>query len=153
MKVRLLVVALVAVALGISSAIAAPPPGKGKPEKAGKLETAGKPSATSPTCRPKVAVVLKGTLTSMATGLSTGSLSIDVKRANRWGRAYVTAGTATVTVDDETKVRKQGKKMFTDLAVGDRLLVQARACKAELLGKGAPATLRAVRIVAHPVSS
>lgn len=143
MRLRLLLVALVVVALGVSSAVAAPPPGKGKPA------AAGKPATTGATCRPKVTVVLKGTLTSA----SAGSLGMNVTRANRWGRAYADAGTATVTVDDKTKVRRNGKKMLTDLVVGDWLLVQARACKADLLAEGAPPALTAVRVVAHPAKS
>ena len=73
---RLFVVVIGALALGLSSAIAAPPPGKGKPEWAGKPATAGKPSTTGPLCKPKVTVVLKGTLTSSGTG----SLAMQVKQ-------------------------------------------------------------------------
>ena len=136
-KLRLFAVVLGAVALGVSSAAAAPPPGKGKP------------ATTSATCRPKVTVVLKGTLTSS----NAGSLGMDVNHGNRWARAYTTLGTATLIVDDSTKIRRNGKKQVTDLAVGDRLLVQARACKADLTAEGAPPALTAARVVAHPAKA
>ena len=143
MKLRLLLVGLVAVALGVSSAVAAPPPGKGKPS------TAGKPSTTGPTCKPKVTVVLKGTLASV----SAGSLGVTVTHSNRWGRAYATAGSAVVTVNTDTMVRRNGQKLLTDLVVGDWVLIQARACKAELLAAGTPPALTAVRVIAHPAKS
>ena len=150
MKLRVLVVSLAALGLTASIAIAAPPPGKGKPASPGNSATAGKPSPTGPTCKPKVTVVLKGTVDSS----STGSLSVDVTSANRWGRAYV-PGTAQVTVTPETKVRRNGNSTpITGLVEGDWVLVQARACKADLAGNPPPTpTLTAVRVVAHPVSA
>ena len=148
MKLRLLVAALCVGALAVSSAVAAPPPGKGKPATAGQPTTGAKPSPTGANCKPKVTVVLKGKLT----GASTGSLAMDVTRANWWGRAWATAGTATVLVDDATKVRRNGQKLLTNLVVGDRLLVQARACKADLTASTAP-TLTGVRVVAHPATA
>ncbi len=45
------------------------------------------------------------------------------------------------------------EKLLTDLAVGDRLLVQARVCKADLGAEGTPPALTAVRVVAHPPKS
>jgi hypothetical protein len=142
MKLRYLVAGLCVFGLAVSSAVAAPPPGKGKPE------TAGKPATTGANCKPKVTVVLKGELTSAAAG----SLAMEVSRANRWGRPWATLGTATVVVDDATKVRRNGKKLLTDLVPGDRLLVQARACKADLTADPAPA-LTGVRVVAHPAKA
>ena len=146
---RLFVVVIGALALGLSSAIAAPPPGKGKPEWAGKAETAGKPSTTGPLCKPKVTVVLKGTLTSSGAD----SLGMQVEHGNRWARAYTSLGTATFVVDDSTKVRRNGKKLTSDLVVGDRVLVQARACKADLIAAATPPALTAVRVVAHPTKA
>jgi len=142
MKLRFLLIGVMAAGLAASAAIAAPPPGKGKPE------TAGKPATTGLTCKPKVTVVLKGALTSA----SADSLGMSVTRSNRWGRAYAGAGTATVIVDDKTKVRRNGKKMLTDLEVGDWLLVQARTCKADLVGTATP-SLMAARVVAHPAKA
>ena len=143
MRLRLFVVAFGVVALGVSSAIAAPPPGKGKPE------AAGKPATTGALCRPKVTVVLKGTLTSSVAG----SLGMEVKQGNRWARAYTSLGTATLVVNDGTMVRRNGNKLAGALVVGDRVLVQARACKADLAATGALPALTAVRVVANPPKS
>lgn len=91
-------------------------------------------------------VVLKDEVTSV----SSSSLGMEVTRSNRWGRAYADAGTATVTLDsDTTKVRRNGKKLTTDLGAGDWVLVQARVCKATLADDAMPA-LTADRVVAHP---
>ena len=139
MKLKVLLVGLLALSLSASVAVAAPPPGKGKPE------TAGKPLPTGPTCKPKVTVVLKGALT----GMTALALTVDVTSGNRWGRAYDEA-THTILVNSDTKVRRPGLDV---LVAGDRVLVQARACKAELLATGAPPVLTAVRVVAHPVSA
>jgi len=154
MKLRVLLVCLVALGLSASVTVAAaPPPGKGKPASPGNSATAGKPLPTGPTCKPKVTVVLKGTLVSA----SATSLSMNVTRANRWGQAWATAGAASATLDDKTKVRGNGMKTVADLAdldPGDRVLVQARACKADLAGNPPPTpTLTAARVVAHPASA
>ena len=135
MKLRVLLVGIAAAMLSVSAAVAAPPEGKGKPPTIG----AG--------CKPKVTVVLKGTLTA-------APLSVDVTKANRWGRAYVagTASTAIAVDPNTTKVRRQGKKAITDLVVGDRVLVQAKVCKADL-AEGAMPPLTAARVVAHPAKA
>jgi len=133
MKFRLLLVSLATAMLTVSAAVAAPPPGKGKPPTTGEG------------CKPKVTVVLKGTLAS-------APLNVTVTKANRWGRAYVSASAVTVTVNADTKVRRQGKKTLADLVVGDRVLVQARSCKADL-AEGATPPLTAVRVVAHPAKA
>ena len=65
MKFKLLFAGLAVAAVTVSSAVAAPPEGKGKPPTTG----AG--------CKPKIMVVLKGTLTA-------APLSVDVTKANRW---------------------------------------------------------------------
>jgi len=132
-KVRSLLVGLAVVAVTTSAAVAAPPAGKGKP-------------TTGEGCKPKVTVVLKGTLTA-------APLSVDVTRANRWGRAYVEGAASTsVAVDADTKVRRKGKALIGELVVGDRVLVQARVCKADL-AEGAMPALTAVRVVAHPAKA
>ena len=132
MRLKVLLVGLVAVVLTASSAIAAPPDGK--------------PPATGAGCKPQVMVVLKGTLTGTP-------LNVDVTSGNHWGRAYV-AGTAstTIAVDSKTNVRRQGKKAMTDLVVGDRVLVQAKVCKADLKDNTMPA-LTARMVVAHPAKT
>ena len=133
MKVKLLVASLAVAGLAVSSAVAAPPDGKGKPK-------------TGEGCKPQVTVVLKGTLTG-------APLNVDVTSSNRWGRAYVPGTASTViAVNDDTKVRRQGKKKITDLVVGDRVLVQARVCKADLKDNLMP-SLTASRVVAHPAKT
>jgi hypothetical protein len=135
MKIKLVLASLAVAGLAVSSAVAAPPEGKGKPK-------------TGEGCKPKVTVVLKGTLTG-------APLSVDVTRSNRWGREYV-PGTASIAigVNDDTKVRRQGKKEITDLVVGDRVLVQARDCKADLTDDSAtPPALTASKVIAHPAKA
>jgi hypothetical protein len=137
MKFRFLLVGVMAAGLAASAAIAAPPPGKGKP-------------VTGVGCKPMVTVVLKGTVDSA----SAGSLSVDVTSANRWGRAYV-PGTAltTVVVDTNTKVRRNGNTTpVTGLVKGDWVLVQARTCKADLAENAMP-PLTATRVVAKPAKA
>ena len=142
MRLRLLLVGLVAVVLTASSALAAPPADKGKKPTIGEG------------CKPKITVVLKGTLASPA---STTSLSMNVTGANRWGRAYKTAGTASVTLDTKTKVRGGGMKtvadLVADLKAGDRVLVQARVCKADLKDPTAKPPLTARMVVGHPAKA
>ena len=135
MKLRFLLVGAMAAGLAASAAIAAPPPGKGKPVTTG----AG--------CKPMVTVVLKGTLDSA----SPSSLSVDVTSANRWGRAYVPGtGLTTVGVETNTKVRRNGNTTpAAGLVKGDRVLMQARTCKADLAADATP-PLIAARVVAHP---
>lgn len=132
MKRRVLLVGFAAAMLTVSAAVAAPPPGKGKP-------------TTGEGCKPKVTVVLKGALAS-------APLNVTVTKANRWGRAYVSTSAVTVTVNADTKIRRQGKKTLADLVVGDRVLVQAKVCKADL-AEGATPVLTAVRVVARPAKA
>ena len=138
MRFNLVLVGLVAVVLTASSAIAAPPAGKGKPR-------------TGEGCKPKVAVVLKGTLGSA----SATSLSMNVTGANRWGRAY-NPGSASVTLDSKTKVRGSGMKSVADLLVdlkaGDRIRVQARVCKDDLKDNAKP-SLTASKVIGHPAKA
>jgi hypothetical protein len=159
MKLKVVLVGLVVASLSVSAAIAAPPPGKGKPPKtppgghAASPTTPkpgkGKPPKTGENCKPKVTVVLKGTVESAAAS----SLTMDVTHSNRWGRAWAEAGTATVAVDQDTKVRRNGNKtLAAQLVAGDWVLVQARACKADLADEEMPA-LTAARIVAHPAKT
>jgi len=137
MKIKLVVVGLAAAGLVVSSAIAAPPAGKGKPP------------ATGEGCKPKITVVLKGTLKSA----SASSLSVEVKQGNRWGRAYVKATQPlAIGVNADTKVRRQGKKTLADLKPEDRVLVQARVCKADLKDDTTPA-LTASKVIAHPAKA
>ena len=134
MKVKLFLASLAVAGLAVSSAVAAPPEGKGKP-------------TTGEGCKPKVTVVLKGTLTG-------APLQVDVTSSNRWGRAYVpgTASTSIAVDPNTTKVRRRGKALISELVVGDRVLVQARVCKADLEDNAMP-PLTASRVVAHPAKT
>lgn len=138
MKLRFLLVGVMAAGLAASAAIAAPPPGKGKPV------------TTGTGCKPMVTVVLKGTIDTA----SASSLSVDVTSANRWGRAYVPGtGLTAVGVDTNTKVRRNGNTTpAAGLLKGDWVLVQARACKAALAVDATP-PLIAARVVAHPAKA
>jgi hypothetical protein len=137
MRAKAALATLFVVCVTVSSAVAAPPPGKGKPPTTGQG------------CKPNVTVVLKGSLAATP-GAAATSLSVTVKSANRHGHAYVTATQPTaVLVDEDTKVRRRGKKMLADLLAGDRVLVQAKVCKADL-AQGATPPLTAKRVVAHP---
>ena len=146
MKTKLLLTVVLATSLLASAAVAAPPPGAGKPQTVPPTGK-GKPPTTGVNCKPKVTVVLKGSIT--GTG---ATLTMTVTRGNRWGRAWVTAGTASVTVDTSTKVRRNGKKTADDLMVTDWVLVQARVCKADLANDAMP-PLTAARVVAHPTKA
>ena len=139
MRAKAVLATLFVVCVAVSSAVAAPPPGKGKPPTTGQG------------CKPNVTVVLKGSLVATP-GATATSLSVTVKSANRHGRAYVTATQpTTVLVDEDTKVRRRGEKTLADLLAGDRVLVQAKVCKADL-AQAAPPALTATRVVAHPAA-
>jgi hypothetical protein len=139
MKMKALLTGLVAASLLASAAIAAPPPGKGKP-------------TTGLGCKPQITVVLKGTLVSASADL----LTMNVTGANRWGRAYKNAA-ASVKLDDKTKVRGNGMKTVADLLAElkplDRVLVQARVCKAELKDPTAKPELTASKVIGHPAKA
>jgi hypothetical protein len=140
MKTKVFLTFLVAAAVGVSSALAAPPTGKGKPDPTGAA------------CKPKITVVLKGTL-AITPGAGATALSVNVTSGNRWGRAYVKATQPTsVGVGEDTKVRRQGKKEVGDLLKDDRVLVQARVCKADLKDDVTPA-LTASKVIAHPAKA
>jgi hypothetical protein len=134
-----LVTASLAVAQG-------PPPGKGKPDDKGKKTTT---TSTDPaTCKPKISVILMGTFVS---GGGT-SFSMDVTRSNFHGHDLVGA-TQTLTVDDKTMFRRNGHADLTDFKAGDRLNVQARACKKQkgsAAGQAPAAAMLAKRVTGHP---
>ena len=148
MKFRILVLALLTAFVGASVAFAHDNPGKGKPEA-----KPGKPTS-GPNCRPKVKVVLKGTLANDPAAGDT-SLMLTVTKANRHGRAYVSAAQPiTVNVDAMTKVRRKAPdseptKTLESLAMDDVVKLHAKACKADLKQGGTP-DLTAKRIKGHP---
>ncbi len=135
MRFRLFILVVVAAAIGISVATAAP--------------TKGKPPKTGPGCRPNVAVVLKGSVAS-AYDATAKSFGMTVVHSNRHGRAFKKASQPlSIMTSDATKVVKGGASaQLSDLAVGDKLLVKAKACKAELKNDATPQLL-AMRVVAR----
>jgi hypothetical protein len=58
----------------------------------------------------------------------------------------------SIAADTNTKVRRQGKAEIGDLEVGDRVLVQAKVCKADLNDNPKP-SLTARTVVAHPAKA
>jgi len=146
MKLKALVLGAALALVGASVAFAAPPAGKGKPE------SAGKPAATGPGCKPSVAVVLKGTLGGDGAA-APFSLAVTVTGGNHFAAAYKKlAQPVSITVATTTKVNRQGDRKAADLRSGDRVNVQARACKADLADGNTPA-LTATRVTAHPKAS
>jgi hypothetical protein len=143
----LLCLGLVTASLAVAKG--GPPPGKGKPDDKGKETTTS--SSDPATCKPKISVILMGTFVS---GGGT-SFSMDVKRSNFHGHDLVGA-TQTLTVDDKTMFRRNGHAELVDFKAGDRLNVQARACKKEkgaAAGQAPAAALLAKRVTGHPAKS
>ena len=138
MRTKVVLTGLIVAAVAVSSAVASPPADKGKPPTTG----AG--------CRPRIAVVLKGTLASTP-GATATALSVNVTSANHWGKAYVSTTPRSIGVDANTMVRRQGQKTLASLLSGDRVLIQARACKANLANDATPA-LTASKVIAHPAA-
>ena len=101
--------------------------------------------ATSNVCRPRVALVLRGTLAAIADDQL--SFTLNVTQTNRHAKAYK-GKTVSVQVNAKTKIRRLGAKVtLSALTIGDRLNVQARACKTSA---GEAASPLAVRVVAKP---
>jgi len=133
----------VALALAASAvAVAAPPAGKGKPSTPAAAK--GKPATTGDNCKPRVAVVLKGTLA--ATDGST-SITVDVKRTNHHGKVWKDLGVA-IALDAKTKIVRNGRSSAASLVVADVVVVHARVCKADLPNGGTPA-LTAKKVIAR----
>jgi hypothetical protein len=140
MRSRMLFVALAAGLVLVSSGVAGPPAGKGKPP------------LTGTGCKPQVMVVLKGMLVSSPGASPTlpFALQVQLRSADRFGQAFLTASQPlSVTVTSSSKINRQGSKLLSSLLSGDRLLIQARACKADLATGPTPA-LTAARVIAHP---
>jgi hypothetical protein len=132
MRLKLVLTGLALAGLAVSSATAAPPAGKGK-------------STTGPGCKPRVSVILKGTL---AAAPSASAVSVNVTSANHWGKAYVGGSAKSIAVTADTKVRGGGNKELSKLKQGFRVLVQARVCKADLANGATPA-LTATKVIGH----
>ncbi len=139
MRLKLLVLALVASLVAVSAALAQGNPGKGH-----------KPALTGPGCKPRVTVVLSGVLdASVDPQDGDASFALTVKRSNRHGSAYKQAGSATILVTPTTRIRRQGATNLGALAPNDRVHVTAKVCKADLKDGGTP-DLNARKIDAHP---
>jgi hypothetical protein len=141
MRLKFLVLALVASLVVVSAAVAKDHPGKGPKPRTG----AG--------CKPAATVMLAGTLAAEVDPQDGDtSFVLTVKRSNRHGRAYRQAGTATILVDAKTRVRREGAKTLGALAPNDRVHVTAKACKADLKAGGMP-DLTARQVSAHPAAT
>jgi hypothetical protein len=141
MRLKILVLALVASLVAVSAAVANDHPGKGPKPKVGQG------------CKPSVTVMLSGTLAADVDPQDGDtSFVLTVKSSNRHGRAYKQAGTATVLVDAKTRVRREGAKTLGALAPSDRVHVTGKACKADLKNGGTP-DLTARQVGAHPAAT
>lgn len=117
---KYLTISLATAAVAATGASAHDNPGKGKAAEHQKA------------CRP-APVMLAGTLANdPATGDT--SLQLDAKHANKLGRLYRKAGNpVALNVDAKTRYRRNGAASTLDaLAKGDRALVFAKACRADL---------------------
>jgi hypothetical protein len=131
MKFRVLFLALVTALLSASVALAGDHPGKGPKPR------------TGPGCRPAASIILRGTLANDPAAGDT-SFQMNVTKANKHGRAYAKAAQpVTINVDAKTMIRRKVKgsaptKTLESLAMGDRVHVHAKACKADLANGGTP---------------
>jgi len=145
------VAALLAVfALGLTTAslaVAKPPHGKGKPDS-GSTSAPTSTSSAPASCRPNVAVILKGEFVSGAGS----SFAMDVKSSNSHGRSYA-GKQLTLQVDSTTTFKRNGPAKLADFKAGDRLNVQARTCKTKKSAEAATQDLLAKRVVGQPAKS
>ena len=139
MKRRLLVAAALAALIAAAVAVGAP--------------AKGKPPTTGASCKPEISVILKGKLAADA-GSAPTALSVTVTGGGQFARAYK-AGTqpVSVAVTAATKVHRGSAKTWAALKMGDRVNIQARACKADLTaGKTPPLTATRVTATASKSS-
>jgi hypothetical protein len=143
MKFKVALVAVFIVGLTASLALAAP---STKPGGTNTTTTKKSNKGKKPVCAPRVALILKGKLASVAG--DNLSFTMDVKQANKLGKAYKGKTGVIVTVNANTKIMRRGHKVTLDkLTVGDILNVQARVCKK---ASGDPAPPLAKRVTAKP---
>jgi hypothetical protein len=133
-----------------SLAVAKAPPGKGKPEGKGK-KTTSTATLDPATCHPKISMILKGTFVSG----SGASFTMDVTQGNSHGREHIGDALA-IMVDEKTRFVRRGPAELADFEAGDRLNVQARACKQKknqpAAATQAPAPMLAKRVVGRPAN-
>jgi hypothetical protein len=136
MQSRAVVVVAFAAAFAVPISFGAAPPGKGKP------------SPTGAGCKPKVSVILKGTLTSDPEFVGAGTFTMSTTGANKPGRVFVGSADETIAVGVDTKIRRQGSpKLVASLESGDRAVVHLRACKGDLpLDAAELAAMTALRV-------
>jgi hypothetical protein len=139
MKLKALVCVGTLALAGASAAVAAPPAGKGKPP------------ATGAGCKPKVSVILSGKLAADA-GSAPTSLSVNVTGGNRFARAWKNQNGVSIALGSSTKVSRQGDRNAADLKSGDRVVIRAASCRADLAGNAMP-SLTASRVTAHPAAA
>jgi len=139
MQHRALLAVTVVAALTVPVSLAAPPPGKGKP------------SPTGLGCKPKVSVILKGTLTNDPEFVGAGTFTMNTTGANKPGKVFVGGADETIAVGADTRIRRQGgPKLVASLESGDRAVVHLRACKGDLpLDAAELAALTALRVNAQ----
>lgn len=90
----------------------------------------GKPPARGPGCKPNVAVILKGSLTSDPVA-GVASFTMKVSAANEHGQSLKGLD-VMIALDAKTKIRRQGAKTIESLALNDRAMVELRRCKTDL---------------------
>jgi hypothetical protein len=136
--------------LAASFAAAEPPPGKGK-NKGKKKTTTAATTLDPATCKPKISVILKGKFVSG----SGSSFTIDVTRSNYHAKQLV-GEAVSIEVDEKTRFVRQGPAELSDFEAGDRLNVQARACKQrknqQPAANQAEAPMLAKRVVGRPAN-
>ena len=121
MQRRAVVATAFAAALAVPVAFGAPPAGKGKPP------------STGPNCKPKMSVILKGTLTSDPEFVGAGPFTMNTTGANKPGKVFIGGAAETINVGADTKIRRQNSpKLVASLEIGDRAVVHLRACKGDL---------------------
>ena len=139
MRFKSLVFFLVAALIAVSAAFAQGNPGKGK--------------GSAKPCKANVTVMLSGMLAADVDPQDgDSSFVLMVKHSNKHGRAYKTAGSATILVGTKTRISRQGKHNLGALAPNDRVSVKAKACMADLKSGGTP-DLTARKVDAHPVAT
>lgn len=140
MKLRALMAATAAALIAVSAATATPPPGKGKP--------------TGQSCKANVSVILTGTLAADGSAGAT-SISVTVTGGNKFGKLYKSATAVSIGVTATTKFVKGtdgAKAKVESLKSGDKVNVQAKACKAGLSATPLPA-LTATRVTVRGADS
>jgi hypothetical protein len=117
---KLITLMLVAAALAVPAATAAP--------------TKGKPPGGPKPChgKAKVIVVLKGTLANDPAAGDT-SFTLTVLHTNRWGRGYkATTQPVTINVDGSTRYVKGAPSSLDTLAMDDAVVVKGKLSRCDL---------------------